>query len=138
MKKLKKIIGFLMAVVMMMSTLSVVAQGRASYLDGYLTNYDDLDQPVVTFNQACTMVLDSVDVLLAEENMVVDLSILGELKLNSVNNAFADIHKLITGGAMTFFGWMLGDLNKLNVDALETPEGQPHKTPAIPRLCTPW
>ena len=121
MKKLKKIIGFLMAVVMMMSTLSVVAQGRASYLDGYLTNYDDLDQPVVTFNQACTMVLDSVDVLLAEENMVVDLSILGELKLNSVNNAFADIHKLITGGAMTFFGWMLGDLNKLNVDALETP-----------------
>ncbi len=121
MNKFRRILGFLMAVVIMMSTFSVVAQGRASYLDGYLTNYDDVDQPVITFSQASTMLLDSVDILLAEKDMVVDLSILGELKLNSVNNAFADIHKLLTGGAITLFGWMLGDLNKLNVDALKNP-----------------
>jgi hypothetical protein len=89
MKKAKRILSFMMAIVMMTSAFSIVAQGRASYVDSYLANYDDLDKPVVTFNQACTMVLDSVDIILAEGNMIIDLSILGELRLNSINNAIS-------------------------------------------------
>ncbi len=117
MKRLKRILGFFMAIVIMMSTFSVVAQGRASYVDGYLTNYDDVDQPVITFNQACTMVLDSVDVLLADKNMIIDLSILGELRLNSVNNAFTDLYKFLGNILLG----LAGDLNDLDRSALKDP-----------------
>ena len=121
MKKAKRILSFMMAIVMMTSAFSIVAQGRASYVDSYLTNYDDLDRPVVTFNQACTMVLDSLDVMLAKGNQVIDLSILGSLRLTSLNNAMSDISGLVNGLTFTLFSWMLGDLGDLNVDAIESP-----------------
>lgn len=121
MSKPKRILSFLMAMVILMSTVSIIAQGRANYVDGNLTNYDDLDQPVVTFDQACTMVLDSVDVMLAEGNQVIDLSILGSIRLTSVNNAFSDISGLVNGLTFTLFSWMLGDLSSLNVDAISSP-----------------
>lgn len=128
MKKAKRILSFMMAIVMMTSAFSIVAQGRASYVDGYLTNYDDLDKPVITFDQACTMVLDSVDVMLAEGNQVIDLSILGSLRLTSVNNALDDIASLVNGAAFTLLGWLVGDLNDLNVDAIDSSNGTPRRT----------
>ena len=110
MKRLKRILGFLMAIVIMMSSLSVVAQGRASYVDSYLTNYDDLDQPVVTFDQACTMLLDSLDVMLAPMETI-DLSIIGSLRLNSLNNALDDIYKLL-GNLLIGLAGDLGDMDR--------------------------
>lgn len=130
MKKAKRILSFMMAIVMMTSAFSIVAQGRANYVDGYLTNYDDLDRPVVTFNQACTMVLDSLDVMLAKGNQVIDLSILGSLRLTSVNNALDDITSLVNGAAFTLLGWLVGDLNDLNVDAIDSSNGTPRRTTA--------
>lgn len=109
MSRFKRILSFLMAIVIMMSTLSIVAQGRASYLDGYLTNYDDVDQPVITFDQACTMVLDAVDVMLAPMETI-DLSILGSLRLNSLNNALDDVYKLLGNILLG----LAGDLNDLD------------------------
>ncbi len=119
MKKAKRILSFMMAIVMMTSAFSIVAQGRANYVDSYLTNYDDLDRPVVTFNQACTMVLDSIDAMLVGQEAI-DLSILGSLRLNSLNNILSDISGLVNGAAFTLLGWLVGDLNSLNVDAIES------------------
>lgn len=119
MKKAKRILSFMMAIVMMTSAFSIVAQGRASYVDGYLTNYDDLDRPVVTFNQACTMVLDSVDAMLVGGETI-DLSVLGSLRLNSLNNVMTDLSALRNNLLFSLFSWLVGDLGDLNVDAIES------------------
>ena len=120
MSRSKRILSFLMATVILMSSITVIAQGKASYVDSYLTSFDDLDKPVLTFDQTCTMVLDSVDVALAKGNMIIDLSILGQLRLNSVNNALTDLCSLRGNLLWTLTSWMLGDLSSLNVDAIKT------------------
>ena len=119
MSKLKRVLGFFMAIVIMMSTLSVVAQGRASYYDDKLTTYDDLDQPVITYDQACTMVLDSVDVLLKDMETI-DLSVIGELRLNSINNALDDLYKLLGNALLP----MAGELNNLERGPIKSDQGR--------------
>ena len=120
MSKSKRILSFLLAAVMLMSVTSVMAHGYAAYKDAALTTYDDLDKPVVTLDQCSSMVLDYVDVVLKEQNMIIDLSVLGELRLNSVDNALTDIYNLFTNITFTLFKWMLGDLQNLDVSALSS------------------
>lgn len=120
MSKSKRILSFLLAAVMLMSVTSVMAHGYAAYKDAALTTYDDLDKPVVTLDQCSSMVLDYVDVVLKEQNMIIDLSVLGELRLNSVDNALTDIYNLFTSITFTLFKWMLGDLQNLDVSALSS------------------
>lgn len=121
MKKAKRILSFLMAFVMLSSILSVAASAKANYKDAAITTYDDLDKPVFTLDQQCSMVLDYVDVMLAEENMVIDLSVLGTLDLTSVDNALNGITDLIGGALFAIFGGLLGDLKNLNINAIESP-----------------
>ena len=120
MSKSKRILSFLLAAVMLMSVTSVMAHGYAAYKDAALTAYDDIDKPVVTLDQCSSMVLDYVDVVLKEQNMVIDLSVLGTLNLTSVDNALSGIYGLLTGTTFTLFGWMLGDLADLDVSALSS------------------
>lgn len=121
MKKAKRILSFLMAFVMLSSILSVAASAKAAYKDAAITTYDDLDKPVFTFDQQCSMLLDYVDVMLAEANQKIDLSVLGTLDLTSVDNALNGITDLIGGALFTLFGGLLGDLKNLNIDAIESP-----------------
>jgi hypothetical protein len=83
---------------------------------------------VFNTNQYASMVLDYVDVMLAEGNQVIDLSVLGSLRLNSVDNALDDIYGLFNGATFTLFKWMLGDLGDLKHAALK--DARRRSTPA--------
>ena len=122
MKKAKRILSFLMAIVIMSSVLSVAASAKAEYKDAAISQYDDFDKPSFTLNQLSSMVLDYVDKMLAEKNadgsLIIDLSVLGELNLGSIDSALDGIYGLLNGAAFTMFKGLLGDLKDLKKDAI--------------------
>lgn len=124
MKKGKRILSFLMAIVIMSSFLGVAASAKAEYKDAAIADsqYDDFDKPSFTLNQLSSMVLDYVDKMLAEANadgsLIIDLSVLGELNLGSIDSALDDIYGLLNGAAFTLFKGLLGDLKDLKKDAI--------------------
>lgn len=116
MNKAKKVLSFLLAIVMLSSVMGVVASAKAPYLDGAITSsqYDDFDKPSLTLNQLASAILDYLDVILKEQNIVQDLSILGELNLTSVDNALDGIYKLIGHVELGGIGYgVVGELNQL-------------------------
>ena len=73
------------------------------------------------------MVLDSIDLMLVGQEAI-DLSILGSLRLNSLNNIMTDLSGLVNGAGWFLLSWMLGDLSSLNVDAIDDSNGTPRRT----------
>ncbi len=127
MKKAKRILSFLMAIVIMSSFMSVVASAKAPYKDGSIaaSQYNDHDIPSFTLDQCSSMVLDYVDKMLKETNdkdgsLVIDLSVLGTLNLTSVDNALGGIYDLLNGALFTIFKGLLGDLKDLNKNAISS------------------
>lgn len=121
MKQLKKILGLFMAIVMMMSTLGVVAQARRDYTDTYLNTFDDVDQPVITANQAYTMVCDAVDALLKDADIYEDIAVIGVINLRSLNEAYSSIYGIYDSAIWTIAKPLIGGLSALNCDALKNP-----------------
>ena len=80
--------------------LSVI--GSAA-LDKTAIKYDNIDDAALTYEQVSTLALDLVDNELLADMDTIDLSIIGELRLNKIDYILADIHKLRTG-----FIWSIG------------------------------
>lgn len=104
MKKAKRILSFLMAIVIMSSFLSVVASAKASYKDDAIlsSQYDDHDKPSFTVDQCSSMALDFLDKMLKDMNdkdgsLIVDTGIIGVLNLSSIDNALDSIFGLTSG-----------------------------------------
>ena len=114
MSKAKKVLSFLLAVVMLSSVFGVVASAKAPYLDGNIpaSAYNDHDKPTFTTNQLASMVCDYLDEMLAEQGIYQDLSVLGQLDLRSIDTALRDIYDII--GIATGIGiGLVGDLKNL-------------------------
>ena len=83
------------ALVIAFSCLSVI--GSAALAKDAI-KYDNIDDAALTYEQVSTLALDMVDNLLIEEDMSpVDLSIIGEIRLNKIDYILADIHSLRKG-----------------------------------------
>ena len=100
MKQSTKLLSMLLALVLAFSCLSVI--GSAA-LDKDAINYDCIDDADLTYEQVATLALDLVDNDLLAGMDTIDLSIIGELRLDSIDHILADIHSLRTG-----FIWSIG------------------------------
>jgi hypothetical protein len=94
MKQSKRILSFLMALLMFASTFSIMANAAASYKDAGIpaSAYNDLDEPTLTLDQCSSMLLDYVDKFLAEKDIMLDMSVFGTLNLTSVDNILNSIY----------------------------------------------
>ena len=94
MKQSTKLLSMLLALVLAFSCLSVI--GSAA-LDKTTIEYDCIDDADLTYNQVATLALDLVDNDLLADMETIDLSIIGQLRLNKIDYVLSDIHKLRTG-----------------------------------------
>lgn len=97
MKKSLRILSLVLAVVMVMGSMSVLASAYAPYRgdpSSITLNYDDVDIPSFSVDQYASMALDALDKLLAEKHLVVDIYI-GTLDLSSVNGTVQSVKQLI-------------------------------------------
>ncbi|MEI6580225.1 MAG: hypothetical protein WCN92_12310 [Eubacteriales bacterium] len=119
MRKSKRILSFLMAILMLSSIFGVMASALAPYKDGAISVYDDLDKPVFTLDQCSSMVLDYADKTL-KDIPPIDTMVLGMLDLSSVDNALNGIYTMLGSSLFTSLSGSLGDLAALNRSALAT------------------
>ena len=96
----------MLALVLAFSCLSVI--GSAA-LDKTAIHYDNIDDADLTYEQVATLALDLVDNDLLADMETIDLSIIGELRLNSISNILADIHSLRKGIVWSIGKGLLGD-----------------------------
>lgn len=122
MKKSRRILSFLVAVLMLISTFSAMAGALAPYKDSAIPSsaYNDLDQPALSLNQCSSMLLDYVDKILAEKNIILDLGVFGTLDLTSVDKALGDSYFILSGVDWNHFRGILGDLRDLDNSAIST------------------
>ena len=66
-------------------------------LDKGAIDYDCIDDADLTYDQVATLALDLVDNDLLAGMDTIDLSIVGELRLDSIDHILADIHSLRNG-----------------------------------------
>lgn len=128
MKKAKRILSFLMAIVIMSSFLSVVASAKAPYKDAAIlaSQYDDHDKPTFTLDQCSSMTLDFLDKMLKDMNdkdgsLIIDTGIIGILDLSSIDKALGSIASLLSGSLWATAQSLVGDLGALNFSALLSP-----------------
>ncbi len=128
MKKSTKLLSVLLAILMIFSTMSVMASAytkeyKTSEAITALNGYNDIDTVTrLSVDVRADMILDWLDNLLAGLNINVPLSILGTLNATSVDNALNSVVEIIGGSTFGFAAGlgMLGDLRDINIDALRT------------------
>lgn len=123
MRQSKKLLSVLLAVIMVFSSVAVAANAYAPWRDEAITEYNDLDTPVLTTEQYASAALDEVDRMLDKEQIVLteeDIFV-GTLDLSSVNSTLDSIQTILNGALWSQFKGMLGDLSNLDVSALAEP-----------------
>ena len=106
MKQSTKLLSFLLAILMAFSCMSVI--GSAALQKGDIA-YDGIDDADLTYNQVATLALDLVDNDLLADMDTVDLSIVGELRLNKIDYILADIKSLRSGVIWSIGKGLLGE-----------------------------
>lgn len=128
MKKAKKLLAVLLALVMMLSAFSVAA---SAYTVSYKTStdvkafngYNSIDTVTrIPIDARCDMILDWLDEMLAGKGIYMDISPIGVLDAHSIDSTLDSLVGIRTG---TIFGIaaglnMIGDVELLNVDAIKT------------------
>lgn len=115
MKQSKKLLSLVLAIIMMFGTVSVVANA------GLVKNeiaYDAIDGAALTPEQVADLALDLVDGMLEGEKPI-DLSILGEVRMDSIDHLLADVYDLYTGFWWAIGKGLIGDAGDLNLDMLK-------------------
>ena len=115
MKQSKKLLSIFLAMLMLLGTVSVV--GNAALAKDQVA-YDSIDNAKLTPEQVACIVLDMLDNDLLAGMDTIDLSIIGTLRLNKVDYIFEDICSLRGGFIWAIGSGLLGDVGKLNFDAL--------------------
>ena len=130
MRQSKKLLSVLLAVVMVFSSVAIVASAYAPWKDEAITEYDSLDKPVLTTEQYASAALDEVDRMLNEEQILLtaDDIFVGTLDATSVDAALDSVQTILGGSLWTQFSPMLGDLANLDVSAIATPRRRTNST----------
>ncbi|MBQ4104607.1 MAG: hypothetical protein IJC90_09130 [Clostridia bacterium] len=116
MKQSKKLLSIFLAMLMLLGTVSVV--GNAALAKDQVA-YDSIDNAKFTPEQVAGIVLDMLDNDLLAGMDTIDLSIIGKLRLNKVDYIFEDICSLRGGFVWAIGSGLLGDVGKLNFNALK-------------------
>ncbi len=116
MKQSTKLLSLLLALIMAFSCMSVI--GNAALVESEVS-YDNIDDADLTPEQVADLALDLVDNDLLADMETIDLSILGELRLNSIDNILTDICKLRASAAWTIGSGLIGDIGDLDFSPLK-------------------
>lgn len=122
MKKMKKLLSVVLAVIMALSCMSVLASAHQAYEEPGEYYYDSNDNPrayLFTDEQRASALCDTVNELLASMNIYIEQSILIDtivLDLRSLDALFDSFDDL--SGYLTYLGGLLGDLGDLEFDVL--------------------
>ena len=110
-----KIMSVILSMVMLFSSFSVISSAAsAPYLDdAILGQYNIVDKVDLTKEQKSTLLLDKLDVLLADQDIYIDIPLIGALNLRSIDQALDSIYN-VTGN------WLYGRLTAGDLVVLET------------------
>ena len=113
--KLLRFISVIMAAAILAGTLSVGAAAlHYPYLDSDLqSNYNSIDQVTLTADQQASLLLDKVDVMLEDKDIYIDIPIIGDIDLRSIDSALSSIYDL-TGN------WLYGSLTVGDLTVLKS------------------
>lgn len=121
MRKSKKVLSALLAMVMLFSCMSIGANATyAAYKDAAITSYDNICKPMLTTEQYSSMLLDEVDRMLGEANIYesFDLSIVSiTLDATSVDKTIESI-KTAWDMVKGLTGAIGGDIQNIDMSAL--------------------
>lgn len=123
MKQFKKVLSVLLAVIIALTSVSVIASayGTAWRDEGLArSQFNSIDVPTLTAEQYATAALDEVDRMLAEEQILLteDDIFVGTLDVTSVNAALDSVDTILNGRLWTQYNGLLGDLKNLNIQAI--------------------
>lgn len=113
-KNRTRFLSIVLSVVMLLSSMSVMAFAvRDDYLDdAILDQYNSIDKVELELTQKATLLLDMLDVMLEDEDIYIDIPLIGEINLRSIDNALSSIYSL-TGN------WLFGRLTVGDLVILE-------------------
>ncbi len=120
MSKSKRLLCVIMACVLMLGTLGVGASAYASYSTPQ--GFNSVGKPVYTFEQSCSMLCDYIDALLYEQDIYFEKDIVVAtltFDLRSIDGLYWSIEHLLGQGIWTVAKPLIGDLKKLNGDAVK-------------------
>ena len=116
MKQSTKLLSLVLALVMAFGCMSVI--GNAALVKGDV-KWDTIDDADLSPEQVADLALDLVDNDLLAGMEPIDLSILGKLRLDSIDHIIADISDL-TGGFVWAIGkGLLGDIGDMSFSAIK-------------------
>ena len=115
MKQSTKLLSLVLALVMAFGCMSVI--GNAALVKSEV-KWDCIDDADLSAEQVADLALDLVDNDLLAGMEPIDLSIVGELRLDSVDHIAADIDDLTGGFVWSIGKGLLGDLGDMNFDAI--------------------
>ena len=115
MKQSTKLLSLVLALLMAFGCMSVI--GNAALVKSEV-KWDCIDDADLTPEQVADLALDLVDNDLLAGMEPIDLSIVGELRLDSVDHIAADIDDLTGGFVWSIGKGLLGDLGDMNFDAI--------------------
>lgn len=121
MRKPKRILSVLLAMLMVCSTLAIGANAAYSeYKDNNIQSYDSIDKPVFTAAQLASVALDEVDRMLMEmDTTSIKVPIINvTIDYSSIDKALNSLAKIYNGSVWNTVTSIAGDLKNLNFAAL--------------------
>lgn len=119
MKKSSKLLSVLLAVLMIFSSLSVMASAYQAYGQGAEAEYDTNDKGLamlLTDEQRASFLCDTVNNLLASANIAPISAVVVTIRLGSIDEIFDSVDDI--SGWKTFLNPLIGDLKDLNLGQL--------------------
>ncbi len=116
MKQSTKLLSLVLALVMAFGCMSVI--GNAALVKSEIT-WDNIDDAQLTAEQVADLALDLVDNELLADMEAIDLSILGELRLNKIDYICEDISSLTGGFVWSIGKGLLGDLGDMDFSPIK-------------------
>lgn len=113
--KKTRFLSIVLSVVMLLSSMSVMAFAEHDpYLDdAIIDQYNSIDKVELELTQKASLLLDMLDVMLEDEDIYIDIPLIGEINLRSIDEALDSIYGL-TGN------WLYGRLTVGDLVVLET------------------
>ncbi len=103
MKQSKKILSIFLAMLMMLSMFSVVGQAaNGAILNKSTLKYDSIDNAALTPEQVAETIFDMLDAEVMPGLGTIEIPVLGDLDLTSIDNAFSSIVDLLGNGTLGF------------------------------------
>ncbi len=125
MKQSTKLLSLVLALIMAFSCLSVVGSAKPADLTQSNMTYDSVDDAIISGEIGATILLNYLEATVMPDLGVIDLSVLGELNLTSVNNLFSSFHDLLDNGLLAIVGGDVGNLraNRSMLDGVTREQG---------------